>query len=100
MDDPSTDPINNFYTADELAKPYALYLSLSLLPSDTSRDISSVVKQISQDDVKKAYRRAALQYHPDKHVHKNDDQKQQFSREFQKVGFAYAVLGDEQRKKR
>jgi DnaJ family protein C protein 9 len=109
MDDPSSDPINQFFDADELEQPYILYLTLSLLPhagsssrSSTAIDgvTSDAIEGITQDDIKKAYRRAALKCHPDKHSHKQDEEKQQMSKEFQKVGFAYAVLSDETRKKR
>ena len=52
------------------------------------------------DDIKKSYRRLALIYHPDKHASSSKDRKQECSTKFQQVGYAYAVLGDEKRRKR
>ena len=52
----------------------------------------------TQEEIKKAYRKSALIYHPDKHVSSTEDAKQAASRKFQQVGFAYAVLGDKKRR--
>jgi DnaJ family protein C protein 9 len=80
MDD---DPISQFFPDDE---DVDLYAALEL-KSDASTD-----------DIKKAYRRSALRFHPDKHVTASEDAKQAASLRFQQVGFAYAVLGDEKRR--
>jgi len=52
----------------------------------------------TEEDIKKAYRKLALIYHPDKHASSNEDTKQSASRKFQQVGFAYAVLSDKKRR--
>ena len=52
------------------------------------------------DDIKKAYRRLALKYHPDKHASASEDAKAEAAHKFQQVGFAYAVLSDEKRRSR
>ncbi|KAF2468640.1 DnaJ-domain-containing protein [Lindgomyces ingoldianus] len=49
------------------------------------------------DDVKKAYRKQALLYHPDK---SQDSNKSNAVKKFQEIAFAYAVLSDERRRKR
>ena len=54
----------------------------------------------SFDDVKKAYRRLALKYHPDKHATAGDDAKKDASIKFQQIGFAYSILSDEKKRKR
>ena len=54
----------------------------------------------SLDDVKKAYRRLALKYHPDKHATASDDAKKDASIKFQQIGFAYSILSDEKKRKR
>ncbi|KAF2214051.1 hypothetical protein CERZMDRAFT_96077 [Cercospora zeae-maydis SCOH1-5] len=51
----------------------------------------------SADDIKKAYRRAALKCHPDKVSAEHKDAAHQ---RFQEVAFAYAILSDERRRKR
>ncbi|KAM3416301.1 hypothetical protein BST61_g7907 [Cercospora zeina] len=51
----------------------------------------------SADDIKKAYRRAALKCHPDK---VSAEQKDAAHQRFQEVAFAYAILSDERRRKR
>ncbi|KAF2651328.1 DnaJ-domain-containing protein [Lophiostoma macrostomum CBS 122681] len=53
--------------------------------------------EATADDVKKAYRKLALKHHPDK-VAESD--KADAHRKFQEIAFAYAVLSDEQRRKR
>lgn len=55
-------------------------------------------KDASEDDIKKAYRRKALMTHPDKA--KDDEERERFHSEFQKVAFAYSVLSDKDRRAR
>lgn len=52
----------------------------------------------AQENIKKAYRKLALIYHPDKHATSAEDAKLAASRKFQQVGFAYAVLSEEKRR--
>ncbi|ANB12698.1 DNAJ domain protein, DNAJC9 family [Sugiyamaella lignohabitans] len=54
-------------------------------------------KEITEQDIKKAYRRKALTTHPDKAT--NEEEKAIFHTEFQKVAFAYSVLSDAERRK-
>ncbi len=49
-----------------------------------------VAKSASADEIKKAYRKLALQYHPDK----NPGNKE-YEDKFKEISAAYAVLGDE-----
>ena len=83
MDD--HDPINQFFPGETDVDLYAV-LSLN---SDATTDA-----------VKKAYRRLALLYHPDKHATATAQAKEDASTKFQQIGFAYAVLSDEKRKAR
>ncbi|GLB34968.1 putative dnaJ molecular chaperone homology domain [Lyophyllum shimeji] len=63
-------------------------------------EVLSVPSDAKIDDIKKAYRRLALVYHPDKHATASPKAKAEASTKFQQIGFAYAVLGDEKRRKR
>ena len=56
-------------------------------------DVLGVSKSASGDDIKKAYRKKAVQYHPDK----NPDDKSAEGK-FKEVGEAYEVLSDEQKR--
>ncbi|MDE1868368.1 MAG: molecular chaperone DnaJ [Candidatus Micrarchaeota archaeon] len=52
-----------------------------------------VAKTASQDEIKRAYRKLAMQYHPDKNKDKSAEEK------FKEINEAYAVLGDEDKRK-
>jgi len=62
----------------------------------TKRDyyeVLGVPKTATQDELKKAYRKLAVQYHPDKNP--NDKSAEE---KFKELGEAYDVLGDEQKR--
>ncbi len=62
----------------------------------TKRDyyeILGIAKSASQDEIKKAYRKLAMQYHPDR----NPDNKEA-EEKFKEAAEAYEVLSDEQKK--
>ncbi|KAI0781001.1 hypothetical protein BD413DRAFT_675505 [Trametes elegans] len=84
MDD-REDPIAQFFPDPESVNLY---------------EVLSIKSDASQDDIKKAYRRLALRCHPDKHSAASEEAKAEASLKFQQVGFAYAVLSDEKRRKR
>jgi DnaJ family protein C protein 9 len=60
--------------------------------------VLSIQSTATEEVIKRAYRKLALIYHPDKHATSNEDAKQAASRKFQQVGFAYTVLSDKKRR--
>lgn len=56
--------------------------------------ILGVDKKASQDDIKKAYRRAALKWHPDK----NQENREEAEAKFKDIAEAYDVLSDPEKK--
>ena len=57
-------------------------------------NILEVDKGASESEIKKAYRKQAMQWHPDKH--KGDKQAEE---KFKEINEAYQVLGDEKKRK-
>jgi DnaJ homolog subfamily C member 9 len=79
------DPITQFFPNQESVNLY---------------NVLSITSDAKQESIKKAYRRLALAYHPDKHNTASDTAKAEASIKFQQIGFAYAVLSDEARRSR
>ena len=57
-------------------------------------DILGISKNASGDEIKKAYRKAALEWHPDRHK----DDKEAAEKKFKEINEAYQVLSDPQKK--
>jgi len=62
--------------------------------------ILSVAKDAEEDQIKKAYKKSALQWHPDKHSNGSDEQKETANKMFRDIGEAYAVLSDARKRNR
>jgi len=58
--------------------------------------ILGVSRSASLDDIKKAYKKLALKYHPDRNTESNKERAQE---KFVEINEAYEVLSDEQKKK-
>lgn len=56
-------------------------------------DVLGVAKSANDDEIKKAYRKLAMKYHPDKGGSKEDEEK------FKEANEAYSVLSDAQKRK-
>jgi len=66
----------------------------------TKRDyyeILGVNKSASKDEIKRAYRKLAMKYHPDK---VSDGQKKDSEEKFKEISEAYAVLSDDEKRRR
>jgi len=58
-------------------------------------DILGVAKSASADEIKKAYRKQALEWHPDKH---SGAEKETAEKRFKEINEAYQVLSDTQKR--
>jgi len=58
-------------------------------------DTLGVSKQASADEIKKAYRKQALEWHPDRHK----DDKEAAEKKFKDINEAYQILSDPQKRK-
>ena len=58
-------------------------------------EVLGVTRNAPEEDIKKAYRKLSLKYHPDK----NPNNKEAAEEIFKKVSFAYGILGDAQKRK-
>src|SRR3989344_3680456 len=56
-------------------------------------EILGISKNASKDDIKKAYKKLAVKYHPDSSGDKSTEEK------FKELSEAYAVLSDNEKKK-
>lgn len=84
-------------------------LVLGLLP-DASRGRSfgqmsnpyrvlGLSSDVTQEDIRKQYRKLCLQYHPDKNTHRSREQQNEAERRFKEVQSAYAVIGTPENRK-
>lgn len=63
-------------------------------------EVLGVSKDASANDIKKAYRKLAIQYHPDKQHDKSDAEKKEAEEKFKEAAEAYSVLSDPDKKSR
>lgn len=67
-----------------------------------SKDLYKVLglqRGASDDEIKKAYRKLALQFHPDKQQGKSDGEKKEAEDRFKEINEAYSVLSDPRKKR-
>ncbi|MBR8700580.1 Chaperone protein DnaJ [Fusobacterium sp. DD29] len=61
-------------------------------------EVLGIAKGASDDEIKKAYRKAAMKYHPDKFSNATEKEKKDAEEKFKEVNEAYQVLSDPQKK--
>lgn len=57
-----------------------------------------VSKDANDDEIKKAYKKAALKWHPDKHTNSDPEQHSKAEVMFKDIGEGYAILSDPQKR--
>lgn len=62
-------------------------------------EVLGVDKQASAADIKKAYRKIAIKYHPDRQGDKSDAEKIEAEEKFKEAAEAYSVLSDDEKRK-
>ena len=60
--------------------------------------ILGVNKNATDDEIKKAFRKTSMLYHPDKQVGKSESEKQEAEEKFKEANEAYSVLSDPQKR--
>ena len=61
-------------------------------------EVLGIQKGASDDDIKQAYRKAALKWHPDRWVNGTDAEKKTAEEKFKEASEAYSVLSDPQKR--
>jgi molecular chaperone DnaJ len=61
-------------------------------------ELLGVSKSATDDEIKKAYRKLAMKYHPDRVSNLSDKEKKEAEEKFKELQAAYAVLSDPQKK--
>lgn len=56
--------------------------------------ILGVDKNAGEADIKKAYKKAAIKWHPDKHANASEEERAEAEAQFKEIGEAFAVLSD------
>jgi len=62
--------------------------------------ILGVDRNANEEEIKKAYKKRALEHHPDRHVGATEDEKADHEKKFKEIGEAYGVLSDAKQKSR
>lgn len=63
-------------------------------------EVLGVDKNVSADELKKAYRKMAIKYHPDRQQGKSDEEKKAAEEKFKEAAEAYDVLSDPDKRAR
>ena len=61
-------------------------------------EVLGVSKDATDTEIKKAYRKKAMKYHPDKYSQASDEEKHEAEKSFKEINDAYQVLSDKQKR--
>lgn len=61
-------------------------------------NILGVDKKASDEEIKKAFRKQSLKWHPDKHVNDSEAQRKEAEEKFKEIAEAYGVLSDKEKR--
>lgn len=74
------------------ATDYSSILNMYLESSDASYKVLEITSSATDEEVKKAYRKMAVKYHPDKVVHLGEEFQKTAGEKFKKVNDAYEKI--------
>ena len=63
-------------------------------------EILGISRNADDTEIKKAYKRLALKYHPDRQGNKSDKEKKEAEEKFKEVSWAYDILSNPEKKQR
>lgn len=63
-------------------------------------EILGLSHDASESDIKKAFRKLSLKYHPDRQANKSDTEKKEAEEKFKEIAAAYSILSDPEKKER
>lgn len=61
-------------------------------------NILGVDRNASDDDIKKAFRKLSMQWHPDRHANDTPEKKKEAEEKFKEIAEAYGVLSDKEKR--
>lgn len=62
--------------------------------------ILNVQKDATPEQIKSAYNKLALKFHPDRHLKKSEEEKKELTAKFQEIHEAYQILSDPEKRRR
>ncbi|CAH8554552.1 unnamed protein product [Heterobilharzia americana] len=81
----------------------SLQAAKSALSRSQQRDYYKILglkKNASFDEIKQAYKKSALLYHPDRHTSADEATLKEHERKFKEIGEAYSVLSDPEKRRK
>ena len=61
-------------------------------------DILGINKDASKDDIRRAFKKLSVKYHPDKHINDSEEDKKKAEDKFKEINEAYEVLSDDKKR--